>query len=277
MNKNEFRTVNNSLTNHRLVHELPSVITDRGWQYHHIGIPYNLPKLGEKYHQHLNMTAYGFETSPYGIEWFNLEQECSIDVPDIVRNIPHVAFEVHNLDQELENKTILIAPHRLLNGVRIAMFLHNGAPIELMEFDNKNQVGLIQHNDTGETNCLNRTRLKHEPPVSISEYGWQYHHIGIPYTHPKQGEKYYEHLKIAVLGFETSPYGVEWVRFENGCNAPDILNNIPHLAFMVDNLNHALNGKELLLEPGSPSGGVKVAFIIHDGAPIELMEFDVKK
>ena len=122
----------------------------------------------------------------------------------------------------------------------------------------------------------NKIRLTHEQPAVITEHGWRYHHIGIPYIQPKPGEKYDEHLKIATLGFETSPYGIEWIRFEKDCPVPDIVRNVAHLAFEVDNLDEALKNKDILLAPGSPSRGIRVAFIIHDGAPIELMEFNNK-
>jgi hypothetical protein len=47
----------------------------------------------------------------------------------------------------------------------------------------------------------------------------------------------------------------------------------PALAFVVDNLDTALQGKQILIPPNSPSPGVRVAFILDDGAPIELLEF----
>jgi hypothetical protein len=50
-------------------------------------------------------------------------------------------------------------------------------------------------------------------------------------------------------------------------------NLLPHVAFEVDNLARALEGKEILVEPNCPSPGVTVAMIIDDGAPIELLEF----
>ena len=55
---------------------------------------------------------------------------------------------------------------------------------------------------------------------------------------------------------------------------PEIVKTVPHLAFAVDNLDAALEGKQILIEPNSPSRGVRVAFILDDGAPIELLEFD---
>lgn len=131
----------------------------------------------------------------------------------------------------------------------------------------------MDKNIAASQDCVTHKRLKHEPPAAIAERGWRYHHLGIPYTEPRAGETYYEHLKIHVSGFDTSPYGIEWVRYEKECKVPDIMRNLPHIAFEVDDLDEALKGKEILLEPGTPSGGVRAAFILHDGAPIELIEF----
>ena len=51
------------------------------------------------------------------------------------------------------------------------------------------------------------------------------------------------------------------------------MKTVPHLAFVVDNLDTALQEKQILIPPNSPSPGVRVAFILDDGAPIELLEF----
>jgi hypothetical protein len=42
----------------------------------------------------------------------------------------------------------------------------------------------------------------------------------------------------------------------------------------VDDLEAALVGREIIIEPNSPSPGVRVAFIVDDGAPVELMQVD---
>jgi hypothetical protein len=77
-----------------------------------------------------------------------------------------------------------------------------------------------------------------------------------------------------VSGFSTSPYGVEWMRFEPGCPLPEIIKTLPHVAFEVDNLDEALQGQEVVFPPGSPSNGVRAAMIVHNGAPVELITFD---
>ena len=46
-----------------------------------------------------------------------------------------------------------------------------------------------------------------------------------------------------------------------------------HVAFEVADLASELAGREILIPPDSPSDGVRVAFIVENGAPIELLEF----
>ncbi len=119
-------------------------------------------------------------------------------------------------------------------------------------------------------------RRDHEPPAVTSEFGWRYHHLGIPTTISHEGERHIEHLKLHVAGFDTSPYGIEWMRFDDDCPVSELVRTVPHIAFEVDDLDAALQGKEILGAPGSPSDGVRAAMIIHNGAPIELIEFRKK-
>lgn len=122
-------------------------------------------------------------------------------------------------------------------------------------------------------NSLKVHRLDSEPPPAISKLGWRYHHLGLPTTQPREGEVYLAAYKMYVSGFSASPFGIEWMRFEPGCPLPEIIRTMPHLAFEVDDLDAALNGCEVIYPPGSPSGGVRSAMILFDGAPVELIEF----
>lgn len=116
-------------------------------------------------------------------------------------------------------------------------------------------------------------RQNHEPPSAIAQRGWRFHHLGIPTTIPRPNEVYLTHLKIHVSGFDTSPYGIEWIRFDADCVVSDLTRTVPHIAFDVDDLDAALVGQTLLEEISSPSQGIRVAMIVDDGAPIELLEF----
>jgi len=115
-------------------------------------------------------------------------------------------------------------------------------------------------------------RRDDEPPAATAK-GWRYHHMGIPTDTPRSGERYLEHLGMYVSGFETSPYGIEWMRFEPTSPVSELVRTVPHVAFEVDDLDREIQGKELLGEVTSPSEGVRVAMIADNGAPIELIEF----
>jgi len=123
---------------------------------------------------------------------------------------------------------------------------------------------------------MNIKRQEHEPPLATSEWGWRYHHLGIPTDNPIKGERYLPQFKFYVSGFDTSPFGIEWMRFDNDSPVSDLIRNLPHIAFEVDDLDFELLRRDfqILTPPNSPSEGIRVAMIIHNGAPIELIEFN---
>jgi hypothetical protein len=102
----------------------------------------------------------------------------------------------------------------------------------------------------------------------------RYHHVGIPTATPRAGERHLAEFGVFVSGYETSPYGIEWMRWEPHSPLPDLVKTVPHVAFEVDDLEAEMTGHEVLIPPNSPSPGLTVAFIVDDGAPVELMRFD---
>ena len=118
-------------------------------------------------------------------------------------------------------------------------------------------------------------RIDHELAKCAETWGWIYHHMGIPTKEKKANETYVPQYKLYVSGFSTSPFGVEWMRFDADSEIHPLIQTIPHLAFIVENLDYELANRKfnIITEPNEPSNGVRVAMIEHDGAPIELMEF----
>lgn len=100
----------------------------------------------------------------------------------------------------------------------------------------------------------------------------EFHHVGIPTQTRRENETYLEGAKLFVTDAEASAYAIEWLRFEEDSPMPDQLKNTPHVAFKVADIDAALEGKNVLIEPFSPMEGLKVAFILDDGAPIEFMQ-----
>jgi hypothetical protein len=123
---------------------------------------------------------------------------------------------------------------------------------------------------------MDSNRKDNDPPLAISEWGWRYHHVGIPIENRIRNEKYLSQYKFYVSGFESSPYGIEWMRFENDSPVNDVIKKVPHVAFEVDDLDLELarHNFEILTPPNSPGEGTRVAMIIHNGAPVELIEFE---
>ena len=105
----------------------------------------------------------------------------------------------------------------------------------------------------------------------------KYHHLGIPTTVKKPGERYLPEHKVYVSSYEDSAYKIEWMRYEPGCTFPEIVRSIPHIAFEVENLAEAIKGKKVIIAPNSPSEGVQVAFIEDNGAPIEFIQLNTNK
>jgi hypothetical protein len=120
-------------------------------------------------------------------------------------------------------------------------------------------------------------RRDDEQPSVVSRRGWKYHHVGIPTSVPRPGERHLTYFKLHVAGFDTSPYGVEWMRFDQACQVHHLVRSLPHVAFEVPDIEKALKGCTVLSDISSPSPGVRVAMIVDDGAPIELIEFSKRK
>jgi hypothetical protein len=122
-------------------------------------------------------------------------------------------------------------------------------------------------------------RKDHEPPLATGEWGWRYHHIGIPTDYPIKDEIYLPQFKVGVGGFDKSPYGIEWMRYDPDSPVNELIRKVPHIAFEVENLDAELKRHDfkIITQPNSPSEGIRVAMIEHNGAPIELIEFRNKE
>ena len=102
----------------------------------------------------------------------------------------------------------------------------------------------------------------------------RYHHVGIPTTEPRDGESYLPDFGVHVTNHLSNPFRIQWMRYEDDSTLPGLVRARPHIAFQVENLEAALKGRELLIPPNSPSEGVRVAFIVHEGALVEFLEFE---
>ncbi len=99
-----------------------------------------------------------------------------------------------------------------------------------------------------------------------------FHHVAIPSGQVHENATYLADAKLYITDATASPNKIEWLRFEADSPMPDLLKTTPHIAYEVDDLPAEMKGKTVLMEPFTPIEGVTVAFIIEEGAPIELMQ-----
>jgi hypothetical protein len=59
------------------------------------------------------------------------EPECRL--PEIVKTVPHVVFEVENLVEVIKGKKVIIKPNSPSEGILVAFIEENGAPIEFIQ------------------------------------------------------------------------------------------------------------------------------------------------
>lgn len=100
----------------------------------------------------------------------------------------------------------------------------------------------------------------------------KYHHIGLPTTIRQEKEEYNAGEMFFASGYWDSNFGIEWLRFEHNSPLHPLIQTVPHVAFMVDDIEEAIKGRTVLLNH-NPAQDVKVCFVEHHGVPIEFLQF----
>ncbi|NOH95564.1 hypothetical protein [Vibrio sp. 99-70-13A1] len=100
----------------------------------------------------------------------------------------------------------------------------------------------------------------------------KFSHVGIPTQSHHHGEIFKEDIGLYVTDFNDSENHIEWLRFLEDSPMPDELKTTAHVAYEVDNLEEAMKGKTVLLEPFNSTDSLRIAFVMEDEAPVELMQ-----
>jgi hypothetical protein len=106
---------------------------------------------------------------------------------------------------------------------------------------------------------------------------YRYNHIGIPTTKKLKNEKYLADFDVYTAGYQENEFNIEWMKYGPKCKIPDIVKELPHVAFEVDDVYEAIKGHEVIIEPNSPGEGAIVAFVLVNDAPVEFIQFTNKE
>ena len=109
-------------------------------RFNHIGIPTTESFDGEIPLPHLKVTVKDHLDNPFGIQWQRYWADAPY--PEIVKTVPHVAFEVDDLDEASRGHRVILEPNSPSPGVMVAFIEVRGAPVELLEIDHERRPDL---------------------------------------------------------------------------------------------------------------------------------------
>ena len=99
--------------------------------FDHVGIPTSDPHEGEMYVAATKVWVTDPARHPHRIEFLRFEPDSPVQGP--VRDLPHVAFRVPQLEPELDGTEILLGPFQATDTLRVVFVLRDGAVFEFME------------------------------------------------------------------------------------------------------------------------------------------------
>jgi hypothetical protein len=102
-------------------------------KFNHVGIPTTAEFDGEIPVPHLKITVSDHLSNAFGIQWQRYWDDAPY--PELVKTVPHVAFEVDDLRAALQGQRVIIEPNSPSRGVLVAFIEVQGAPVELMQID----------------------------------------------------------------------------------------------------------------------------------------------
>ncbi|PCI33667.1 MAG: hypothetical protein COB60_07485 [Flavobacteriaceae bacterium] len=99
-------------------------------KFDHVGIPTTVVQANENYMEGAKLFITDYANSPNRIEWLRFES--GSEFPELIQTTAHIAYQVSDLQAEMEGKKVLIEPFSPKEGLTIAFVEEEGAPIELM-------------------------------------------------------------------------------------------------------------------------------------------------
>jgi len=98
--------------------------------FDHVGIPTEDQHPGEMYVAATKVWVTNPIKHPQHIEFLRFEPDSPVTGP--VREMPHIAFRVDNLEAEISGAAILLGPFQATETLRVVFVLRDGAVFEFM-------------------------------------------------------------------------------------------------------------------------------------------------
>lgn len=122
-------------------------------RYHHYGIPTEEKRGDESLVEVGGFRFYStpFEANKWRIQWHRFPEGHGL--PELVTRVPHLAFQVEDLDREIQGCKVLFGPYSPVEGYRVAMIEEQGVPIELVETSlSDEELSILEREKLGKSN-----------------------------------------------------------------------------------------------------------------------------
>jgi hypothetical protein len=100
----------------------------------------------------------------------------------------------------------------------------------------------------------------------------KFHHVGIPVFEQMEGMQYADGMKVWFSDPSATPYNVEFVCFDPDSPMAAAVQDGTHVAYVVDDIEKAVEGKSILWPITQVAPDFKLAFIYDNGLAIELIQ-----
>lgn len=101
-------------------------------QFHHIGLPTDQSQPGEVYVPETKVWVTDPRKHPYKVEFLRFEKASPVKGP--VRDLPHIAYRVDNLNKAIKGKKVILGPFEACPGCTVVFLMKDGAVVEYMQF-----------------------------------------------------------------------------------------------------------------------------------------------
>jgi hypothetical protein len=100
-------------------------------EFDHMGLPTDDRQPDEMYVPDTKVWVTDPLAHPYKVEYLRYEPDSLVTGP--VRDLPHIAFRVDDLDKVIEGEEVLLGPFFPTDTLRVVFILKDGAVYEFME------------------------------------------------------------------------------------------------------------------------------------------------
>jgi hypothetical protein len=100
-------------------------------EFDHIGLTTTEKQPDEMYVESTKVWVTNPADSPEKVEYLRYESDSPISGP--LRELPHVAFRVDDLDKEIEGEEVILGPFNATEHLRVVFIFKDGLVYEFME------------------------------------------------------------------------------------------------------------------------------------------------